>query len=134
MGRRTSIQLGRLAAALALGLLCACSGPVAASPMAGASPILRALPDLKFSTCTNDGCVFEGTLVNDGPGCARNVTGVTHLLDADGKELEARPWTLDGRVRPRVQTPFGGCCFSSKAVGSYKRSRTEVSAEPLECI
>jgi hypothetical protein len=102
--------------------------------MAAASPILRAFPDLKFSSCTNDGCAFEGTVVNDGPGCAKNVTGVTHLLDADGKELEARSWTLDGRVRPRLEVAFSGCCFSSKAVGLYKSSRTEVSAEPLECI
>ena len=132
MGRTTSMQLGRLAA-LALGLLPACSGPLRATSMA-ASPILRALADLKISSCTNDGCAFDGTVVNDGPGCAKNVTGVTHLLDADGKELEARSWTLDGRVRPRLEVPFNGCCFSSKAVASYKSSRTEVSAEPLECI
>jgi len=96
---------------------------------------MRALPELTFPRCTADGgCTFEGVVVNEGPGCAKNVAGVTHLLDAAGKEIEARPWTLNGRVRPRIEVPFDGCCFSAAAVDAHKSSRTEVTAEPLECI
>ena len=140
-GRRTSgvFLEGLLAAALSS----ACSGETLTAPMntttattSGApSASVRALSNLSFTSCTSDGnCSFEGQILNDGPDCAKNVRGVTHLLDASGTEIEQRQWTVVGRVRPGLPEAFSGCCFSSNAVSAQRGSRTEVFFEPLLCV
>jgi hypothetical protein len=95
---------------------------------------VHATGDLNFANCTADGgCSYEGQIVNDGPDCASNVRGVTHLFDASGKEIEAQRWEILGRVR-RGNTSYNGCCFSQAAVNAHRTYRTDVTFEPLPCI
>jgi len=95
---------------------------------------LHATGAVTFSSCTPDGkCEFQGTITNDGPDCASNVRGVTHLVDAAGKEIESQAWEILGRVR-RGDTPFSGCCFLKPSVDNHRSVHTDVTSEPLPCI
>jgi hypothetical protein len=78
-------------------------------------------------------CTYSGFVTNDGPDCASNVRGTTHLLDSSGKEFEAQSWVILGRVRGGT-TPFSGCCFSQAAINAYRTQRTDVSFDSLPCI
>jgi len=95
---------------------------------------VRVLSEVRFPSCTDGQCQIEGTLVNDGPDCATSVRGVTHLLDADGKELTSVNWTFGARLRPNRQEQFSGCCISEKTMQAQRSSRTDVSFEALQCI
>ena len=104
------------------------------NPAQSPSASVRAAGAVTFPSCTPDGkCSYQGTITNDGPDCASNVRGVTHLLDASGKEIEAQPWEILGRVR-RGDTPFSACCFLKSSVDNHRSDRTDVTAEPLPCI
>lgn len=95
---------------------------------------VRAIGNLTFSSCSADGkCQYQGLITNDGPDCASNVRGVTHLFDASGKEIETQEWDILGRVR-RGETPYTGCCFSQAALNAYRTYRTDVSFNALLCI
>jgi hypothetical protein len=119
---------------MGLALGAGCSADSASPTLSQSDPTVRAVGDLTFSSCGSGGCSFEGAVVNDGPGCVSNVRGVTHLLDASGKEIESQPWTIDGRVRPGQQAPFTGCCFSAAAKDAQTTHRTEVTFTPIQCI
>jgi hypothetical protein len=89
---------------------------------------------LTFSGCSAEaGCSYSGFVTNDGPDCASNVRGVTHLLDASGKEIAMQQWEILGRVRGG-ETSYKGCCFSQAAVDAHSSYRTDVSFEALLCI
>lgn len=108
--------------------------PAAGGGTQSPSANVHATGNLSFSNCPSDGrCTYEGQVVNDGPDCASNVRGVTHLFDASGKEIEKQQWEILGRVR-RGQTAYTGCCFSQPAVNAYRTYRTDVTFEPLACI
>jgi hypothetical protein len=95
---------------------------------------VRATGNLTFPGCSSEGkCTYEGRVTNDGPDCASNVRGVTHLFDASGQEIETQQWDILGRVR-RGETSYTGCCFSKTAVDTYRTYRTDVAFEPLLCI
>ena len=94
---------------------------------------VRATGSLTFGTCSSDGCAYQGFVTNDGPDCASNVRGVTHLFDASGQEIAMQQWEILGRVRGG-QTAYSGCCFSQAAVNAYRTFRTDVSFEALRCI
>src|SRR6266581_3480356 len=95
------------------------------------SPTGRRAPTPSSSTrswasCSEGRCTYQGLITNDGPDCASNVRGVTHLFDASGKEIETQQWEILGRVR-RGETSYTGCCFSQTAVDTYSTYRTDVS-------
>jgi hypothetical protein len=95
---------------------------------------VRATGNLTFASCSSEGrCTYQGLITNDGPDCASNVRGVTHLFDASGKEIETQQWDILGRVR-RGETSYTGCCFSQTAVNTYRTYRTDVSFDALLCI
>jgi len=94
---------------------------------------VHATGGITFPRCSNGTCTFSGSVTNDGPDCASNVRGITHLLDASGKELESQSWEILGRVRGG-NTGFSGCCFNQSSVNAYRTHRTDVSFEPLPCI
>jgi hypothetical protein len=131
-----SFPRGSVALVAALSAAVCTSSPTASQPgpMPSPSANVHATGEVTFPSCSDDGkCSFEGQVTNDGPDCASNVRGVTHLLDASGKEIEAQPWEILGRVR-RGATSFSGCCFSRKSVDTYRSQRTDVSFEPLRCV
>ena len=115
-----------------------CAGSIpteATSPPTTPSTTVHAIGNLSFdSYAAGSDCKFQGLVINDGPECASNVRGVTHLFDASRKEIESRQWELAGRIRPAEQRPFSGCCFSTRAVNAQVTSRTDVSFEVLPCI
>jgi len=94
---------------------------------------LRATGNLTFASCSEGRCTYQGLITNDGPDCASNVRGVTHLFDASGKEIETQQWEILGRVR-RGETSYTGCCFSQTAVDTYRTYRTDVSFDALLCV
>jgi hypothetical protein len=95
---------------------------------------VRATGNLTFASCSSkNGCNYQGLITNDGPDCASNVRGVTHLFDVSGKELEMQKWEILGRVR-RGDTSYTGCCFSQTAVDAHRTYRTDVSFDALPCI
>ena len=99
------------------------------------TPVLRATGDVTFSNCgSSAGCTFTGSVISDGPGCASNIRGVTHLLDQDGKEIASQSWTINGRVRPGQTLTFTGCCFNSADVNRHAKQQTDVTAMTIECI
>ena len=95
---------------------------------------LRSTGSLNFVDCGSAGCTAEGTIVSDGPGCVSNVKGVTHLLDASGKEIEAQSWTINGRVRPNAPRTYQACCFSSNSKERYSSFNVEITSQPIDCI
>jgi hypothetical protein len=125
-----------------LGISCAAAPPTPSEPTLpttgsssqSPSASVHATGTVTFPSCASDGkCSYEGTITNDGPDCSSNVRGVTHLLDAAGKEIESQSWDILGRVR-RGDTPFSGCCFLKTSVDSHRGVHTEVTSEPLPCI
>ena len=95
---------------------------------------MHATGELRFPSCSAEGqCTYQGSLTNDGPDCASNVRGVTHLYGASGEEIEKQEWEILGRVR-RGETSYKGCCFSETAVKTYRTYRTDVSFEALPCV
>jgi hypothetical protein len=129
--------------AVVLGISCAAAPPTPTEsttlPTTGSSSqspsaSVHATGTVTFSSCTPDGkCEYQGTITNDGPDCASNVRGVTHLLDATGKDIESQSWEILGRVR-RGDTPFSGCCFLKSSVDGHRSVHTDVTSEPLPCI
>jgi hypothetical protein len=95
---------------------------------------VHASGSLTIQTCADGQCGFEGEVTNDGPDCASNIKGITHLFDESDQELESRSWVMDGRLRRGVPRPFVGCCFSQSIINAYRRSRTDVTFDPLLCI
>lgn len=95
---------------------------------------IRPVGALNLTNCGAGGCEFDGEVQFDGPGCISNVRGVTHLLDASGKELASQPWTINGRMRPGQRMPFKGCCFSTDAVKAHTSDRTDVTYNTIQCI
>ena len=138
--RSTGISFLVAVAAAAMAIECANRAPTDATPVAptttGPSPAvtLHAMGTVEILSCTPDGgCKYQGRIVNEG-GCVKNVHGITHLLDASGNEIEKQEWSINGRMRPKQEADFNGCCFSNRAVNAQRSSRTEVFAEELECI
>jgi hypothetical protein len=96
---------------------------------------VRVTGTIAFSNCgSSAGCTFEGQVLNDAGSCVSNVRGVVHLLDAAGSDIEARSWTINGRVRPGQTVAFSGCCFSASAVNGRASERTEVLFNTIACI
>jgi hypothetical protein len=127
--------------AAAVAIECANRSPTdatqaAATTLTSPSPAatLHVTGTVEFLRCTPDaGCAYQGRVINEG-GCVKNVHGITHLLDASDHEIEQQEWSINGRMRPKQEGSFNGCCFSSKAVNAQQSSRTEVFAEEVECI
>lgn len=126
-----------------LALLVACVGcgggtttPAAPSP---AAPVLRAsvraVGALSFSPCTTLlGCTFQGGVINDGPDCATNVRGVTHLFGASGAEIEQRQWTIVlFRLRAAEQALYNDCCFTNASATAQRSYRTDVFFDAVKC-
>ena len=108
--------------------------PTTSSATVSPAANVHATGNLTFSSCSSKGgCTYQGSITNDGPDCASNVRGVTHLFDASGKEIEKQEWEILGRVR-RGETSYSGCCFSQTAADTYRTYRTDVSFDPLLCI
>ena len=86
----THFLLAALVAAAAVMVGCDMSTPTSAQTQSGSdssSAKVRATGALTFTDCGSGGCTAQGKIVNDGPSCVSNVHGVTHLFDADGKEI-----------------------------------------------
>lgn len=113
--------------------VCGPSAPSSTGTGGSPSANVHATGKLSFPSCSAEGCMYQGTVTNDGPDCASNVRGVTHLFDASGKQLETQPWQILGRVR-RGETTYRGCCFTQGSVDSHRGDRTDVSFESLLCI
>lgn len=133
--------MGRLIRALTLLAVCVgCSGNTAtpAAPTSSA-PVLRAnvraVGSLSFSPCTTTlGCTFQGGVVNDGPDCATNIRGVTHLFGANGVELEQRQWTIVlFRLRAAEQALYNDCCFTNASATAQRSYRTDVFSDAAKC-
>ena len=104
------------------------------SAVQSAAANVHATGKLSFTDCSpQGGCSYQGLVTNDGPDCASNVRGVTHLFDASGKELAAQQWEILGRLR-RGEAAYQGCCFSQAAVDAYRSYRSDVSFDALPCI
>jgi hypothetical protein len=56
-------------------------------------------------------CSFTGQLQNVGDGCAANVQGISHVLDARFQEVAAIGWRVNDIVRPTTRASYSGCCF-----------------------
>jgi hypothetical protein len=94
---------------------------------------VHATGKLAFTCSADGGCSYQGLVTNDGPDCASNVRGVTHLFDASGKEIASQAWKILGRLR-RGDASYEGCCFSQAAVDAYSSYRTDVAFDALLCV
>lgn len=113
----------------------ACGGDTPTAP-APPPPVanVRALANLSFPSCGLGGCTYQGLIINDGPDCATNVRGVTHLFDSDRTEIEAQQWSVPNRMRLAEQVLYSGCCFrqsNANAPGTY---RTDVFFDAVKCL
>src|SRR5262249_52036767 len=82
--------------------------PTHPTPSTTTSAKVHAVENLSFPSCSSDGrCLYQGFIFNDGPDCASNVRGITHLFDASGHEIEAQQWEIGGRVLP-TQSQYNG--------------------------
>jgi hypothetical protein len=113
--------------------VCGPSAPLQSATAGTPSANVHPTGALSFPSCTAEGCTFQGSVTNDGPDCASNVRGVTHLFDEPGKEIATQSWEILGRLR-RGDRTYSGCCFSQAAVDAFRSYRTDVSFEPLPCI
>ncbi len=98
--------------------------------------VLSATGDLEFfCDLVALECEYEGEAINDGPGCATNVRGVTRLLDPMGAELDSDEWALDP-ARTIVSAEsflYHDCCFSigdKENMGSYQ---TDIFWDDVRC-
>ncbi len=137
--RRFGRPLLTAALLLAGALSLACGGsdtPTAPSPPVQPPPVadVHAIGQLSFVDCTLTACRFQGTIINGGPNCARDVRGITRILDAKGVELESQQWTIPNTMRQAEQVLYAGCCFTVAALNaSGSTYRTEVFSTPLRC-
>jgi hypothetical protein len=128
------IMFSRWSVPFLVALSAAVCGSTPTGPTQSPAANVRATGSLAFASCSSEGgCTYQGLITNDGPDCASNVRGVTHLFDASGKEIETQQWDILGRVR-RGETSYTGCCFSQTAVNTYRTYRTDVSFDALLCI
>lgn len=126
----------RLLAAIVVVVLAACGGSKSPTvpQLANANIVTRG--QMTFSTCSNfSGCWFQGEAVNNGPGCAANVRGVSRLLNEGGTEVGRAEWSLppSRRINAREAFLYEGCCFSLNAVNAPGTYRTDVTWDDVRC-
>ena len=94
---------------------------------------LQAIEDLDFA-CGVD-CSFTGQAVNDGPGCAQAVRGVTSLMEPDGSDLASDEWELDPdrQINAGEVFIYEGCCFNVLDVGTMGSYSTEITWQDVSC-
>jgi hypothetical protein len=86
-------------------------------------------------TCTFGSCFFQGEGVNNGPGCAINVRGVSRLLNTAGTEVGRAEWTLAAtrRIQAGESFLYDGCCYTQASVNIPGSYRTEFSWDNTGC-
>jgi hypothetical protein len=72
-----------------------------------ASPIqasLQAIGTLVLTNCSavngnaSESCNFSGSMINNGPGCAGDISGVTVSSDSTGSQVGTADWTFAGTL------------------------------------
>lgn len=126
-------RLPALVAVLTLG--CGGGSNTPTAPQGPPSANLTLRGTLNFTSCVIGQCSFEGEGVNNGPGCATNVRGITRLMNTSNTEIARAAWNLasNRRVRPNEAFLYDGCCFTTTAANTPGSYVTEFTWDSIAC-
>lgn len=128
-------RLFALVAVCVLATACG-SSPAAPTPTANITP----LGSLTMTGCLPTGVglltcsAFSGQAVNTGPGCGRNVHGVTTTLDATTRaQLSTSEWSYGATVRPNEHISYAGGSITTTVVDGGSIYTTTMAWDSVAC-
>jgi hypothetical protein len=106
------------------------------------SPSVVASGPLQLAGCSGapgaatETCSFNGSMTNNGPGCATDITGTTNSSDSNGATVGSASWTFSGTLAVGQTATYVGSGLAEVVNLVNNGSaiyHTLISATPVTC-